>query len=61
MHDLLDGKIEVSEKYEDTGTAVKGDEIWKSFDDLKSSLQNLNASEKFLQSFIKPEKVLSLW
>ena len=59
MHDLLDGKIEVemSEKYEETGTAVNEDEIWKSFDDLKSSLQNMDVAEKFLQSFIKPENV----
>ena len=59
MHDLLDGKIEIemTEKYEETGTAVNEDEIWKSFDELKSSLQNMNVAEKFLQSFIKPEKV----
>ena len=55
MHDLLDGKLEIVEKGDDT--SVNEDEIWKSFDDLKLSFQNIDISGDFLKSLIKPEKV----
>ena len=55
MHDLLDGKVEIAGQCEDT--TFNEDELWKSFDDLKSSLKNMDISGKLLQSLIKPEKV----